>query len=150
MNWKKNILLAGAVALLVFLLVRTFFLKSELLNDEKKWFVKNLNYQFSFLIDTISVYGYDGKGFLIGRISKGNFDAATEKELLKQLKEYKTLTFVRNRRGGTTLLTCRAAKRYQKDDSLYIDSDKDQIVQYREGKILAKEAITESLMVTLF
>ncbi len=147
---RKNLLLLTAILIFASLLMRTVFVKLDSLDGERKWFVENLNYQFSFVVDTVSVYGYDGKGFLVGHIVSGNLKSEIEHELVKQLKVYQSLAFLKERMDGTYLLSNRAPKRYQKDDSLYIDSDKGQIVQYREGKILAKEAITESLMATLF
>lgn len=140
----------SSILLLIALAVRAFFLQTNVIEEERKWFVGQLNYNCSITVDTVSVYGYRGEGFLFCTLVSGKPDISIEKGLRENLKYYKSLFFLRETKNHKYLITTPKADKFQKEDSLLINSAKNQILVFRNKKILFEELISNSMMTELF
>ncbi|MFN7600004.1 MAG: hypothetical protein ACK5R0_01235 [Bacteroidota bacterium] len=147
---KKWLIIVSSILVLIALAVRAFFVQANVIEEERKWFVGQLKYDFALKVDSICIYGYTGEGFLDCTLSAGEVEVSIQKELLKKIKLHKAMWFIQRAKNGSYLITNSKASRFQKGDSLLINSNNTRIQVFRKGKVLFQEKISDSMMTALF
>jgi hypothetical protein len=145
---KKWIIIIGAFLLLALLAARGLYKTINRVDDERFWYVGELNLKCTLQIDSIANYGGNTGGLYCSLIS-GRIDNDAEFRLNQRLLHHKRIRFLSQWNGQYYLLSRRAYK-YSVGDSLTIDSRQDQIIFYREGKEIWKAKVTNSLQSRVF
>lgn len=137
-----------SIALIFVLAVsRLIFTTSSNINDDVDEYVKSLDYDFIAMIDSVVVVNQKkGTGWIVLAIQSGHVNRATEDSLNRTLKHHKRLRFLipadRNRfkifQGGV--------KRYNRGDSVVIDSPIDRFSVWRNGESIRDVKITQSMV----
>lgn len=132
--WIYGILGAIVMFLLVVRLIYTSATKQE---EEKKWYIKQLDYDFSARVDSI-LY----KGVAVIQITGGKFNPRKEKQLRRQLKEHERMFIVASGDGHQKMRVPFAAL---KGDSVYVNSSDDVLSLYRGDSLLISRPLNVSL-----
>ena len=142
---KSWLIFAAGMIIVFALVVRLIIRKSSRVKDEREWYVQNLNFKFSAELDTVELINKNGVGYLIFQLTSGRMDPSTEDSLKRHLKDHERLRFLPRRRDGKISLISGAVKKYQKGDSLFVNSAKDQIVIFRDTLKLWERSISGAL-----
>ena len=130
---KRTIIMVLGSALMIFLVVRMFFVLVGRRNDVEREFVSMLNYDLSARVDSVGTFDKHAPvGFLYVSITRGKVDSK-EKKLARKLKHGKDLRFLA-RDSGRYYLFSRQIHDYKVGDSLVINSSQDQFQLFRTGK----------------
>jgi hypothetical protein len=125
-------------ALIVFLLVlRLVFIHVNKLNDEKAWYISQLHYDCSARVDSIA---RPGRALLT--VTGGSLDASREWKLKDELHAHGMLHLIIQRNQWYDL---RVPDVTQKNDSICIQSDRDELSLYRNGALVLTRPLSESL-----
>ncbi len=141
---KKWLIIIGSVVVLMLLVARLIYTAITGEKYEKRWYVSELHYDFSAEVDSVETYHQNG-GSVHFHLTRGSVETSHERKLNKNLKHNRYLGFVYYSRGdGARIFTSRPL-RYKAGDSLSVNSDKDNLTFYRNGKEIANAKISESL-----
>jgi hypothetical protein len=139
----KRWIIGIAITLVLFALVARLIIKGfRNRGNERKWYVENLNYNFSAEIDSIRLLNKKGFGFIICHPTNGNFNISVEDSLVRHLKHHKRMRFLTRARGGNVEFISGNADQYLRGDSVCINSENNKILIYRKGnKVYDNELI---------
>jgi len=139
---KKWIVILFAVALMAFLLVKGIQRQSRKVDDERKWYVEQLHYDFSGEIDSIQLLNAK-IGRVLFHFTRDSIDRSKEDNLNLKLKHNGNLRFLIPKIEGRMILISRNADRLAPGDSLIVNTDMNQITVFRKGvKIVENDAIS--------
>ena len=134
---KRRTIIFLSIAVLLALVVRFFFLHAEGVKKERRWYVEQLNFEFSAKVDSLLHFRKD-RGLLFLQITDGEVSKSRERKLNTQLKYNGNLRFMLFVRNKTAIHTTDAGK-YVAGDSIRIITRENRIKIYRD-KILVSEA----------
>ncbi|HTH58337.1 MAG TPA: hypothetical protein VL728_19960 [Cyclobacteriaceae bacterium] len=146
---KKWLIIIGSFMLLVFLGIRGIYLATHRIDDEKHWYVDNLNLHCTLQVDSVEVVSGEN-GFIVCHLISGRLDRQVEDSLNKELSHFKRLRFIRSRLNDQYDLYTRRASNYLPGDSLRIDSKQDSVVFFRKGETTVKVRVSNFLREKLF
>ena len=147
---KKWGIIVGSFLLLLFLAARGLYKTIHRIDDEKHWYVSELNLVCTLQIDSIATFTKSGVGFLFCNLISGEIDNSIEPKLNKKLSHHKRIRFLNRRSDGRYFIFSRRANKYQVSDSLQIDSNKDQVIFYSAGQEIWKAKVSNSLREAIF
>ena len=130
---KRWIIIAGAFLLLALLAARGLYKTIHSIDDEKLWYVSQLNLECTLEIDSIATFSKKGNGLLYCNLISGDIDNSTESKLNKKLRHHKRIKFLTPISDGRYLIYSRRSHEYLVRDSLRIDSKNNQVIFYRSG-----------------
>jgi hypothetical protein len=136
------------VGLLVFRLIFKQKKKFDRFSEEREWYAKNLNYDFSAVVDTVAL-DHPGQnysqGMVVCKVTRGDINCHTEDSLKRKLEHHKRLRFNEMKRPGYVRFVMPAANRFVTGDSLVVNSDSNRLEFYREQKRFYHAALSELL-----
>jgi len=141
---KKGLIIFLSIALLFFLVIRSFFLHSDRVKKEKLWYVKHLNFEFSARIDSVHVFR-KSSGILFFTITEGEINRSVERHLNRKLKYNSNLRCILDRPNGKLAIGSAEAKKYEVGDSIRVVTEQDVIKIYRNGTFVSEAEIAKSL-----
>jgi hypothetical protein len=144
---KRTIIIIGAVALMIFLIVRMIVIHSGEVDDAKHEFVSKLGYDLSARIDSVGLFNKNAPvGFLYVTITRGTFEN-NEKKVARKVKDPSRIhwRYLVPRKGKGIEIFHKDANKLQQGDSLVINSDKDLLVIFRNGSKVSESVISENL-----
>jgi hypothetical protein len=141
---KRTLILIFGAVLLLFLIVRMFFVMAGRWDDAKREFVSKLNYDLSARVDSVGFYKNAPVGFLYVRITAGTIDSK-EKKIARKLKNGKDLRFLVPYDSGRYYIFSRQIFDYKVGDSLVINSSKDLFQLFRGGEKIHELVISDNL-----
>src|SRR5260221_2503710 len=147
---KKWGILVGSFILLLVLAVRGLYKTVNRIDDEKHWYVSQLNLDCTLQVDSIASFTKRGPGFVFCNLISGEIDNSIEPKLNKKLSHHKRIRFLNHRSDGRYFFFSRRANKYQVSVSLQVDSNKDQVIFYREGKEIWRAKVSNSLREAIF
>ena len=127
-KWTLGI---GIVAVILLLVYRLFTKHVDGVKAEKAWFLSELNYEFSAEIDTLV-----DPSHILFHVTQGQLDTKREQKLGENLRYWGELILFRYPGDKVEMLI--GGARYQRGDSLYLNTDQN-IVRIYRGKGLIKE-----------
>jgi hypothetical protein len=149
---RRTILYIGigviAVGLLVFRLIFKQKKKFDRFGEEREWYAKNLNYDFSAVVDTVALdnpsqnYSW---GMVVCKLTRGDLNYRTEDSLKRKLEHHKRLRFNEMKTKGFVRFKMPSANRFVAGDSLVVNSDSNRVEFYREKKRYYHAALSELL-----
>jgi hypothetical protein len=128
--------LIGVVALAA-LIIRISHAHINELKEEKAWYIANLNYTCSARVDSII---RPGRALL--HVTTGTMDPQREWQLKSKIRAHGILHLVISR---DSLFDLRVPRATLKGDSLTINSETDQLLIYRNKKLVLSSTLTQSL-----
>jgi len=140
---KKWLIIIGSIVVLILLVVRLIVTAVGGEEDEKQWYVSQLHYNFSAEVDSVEKFHQNG-GLVYFHLTRGSIETSYEKKLNKKLKHSHLGFIYYNRGDGVKIFTSRP-NTYKAGDSISVDSEKDNLTFYRDGKEIATAKISESL-----
>ena len=141
---KKWIVILFAIALMVFLLVNGIQMQSRKVDDERKWYVEQLHYDFSGEIDSIQLLNAK-IGRVLFHFTRDSIDRSQEDNLNTKLKHNGNLRFLIPKTEGKMILISRNADRLAPGDSLIINTDMNKITVFRKGMKIDENEVTSSM-----
>jgi hypothetical protein len=138
-------LLIGLSAFVFLFLAGRLILKSFQKSDaEKKWYLENLDIKFSAKVDTV-ILKTKYQGFILFHVTEGDFDKTAEDELNEQVVHHHRLKLFVNKPNDQIEIFTKMAYRYKPGDSLYINTSEDQLLIFRNRKIIYHRTLMELL-----
>ena len=127
------------IIVIVFLLLvaRLIYSRVDHLKKEKAWYISELHYEFSGRIDSIV-----RPGRALVTITHGDFDSNREWQLKDSIQYHGLLHLFISREGWYDV---RVPLQTSLNDSLYVNSDNDQLSLYRNGELIVSRPLSESL-----
>jgi hypothetical protein len=141
---RSTLLIILSVLILVGLGGRFFVKKSTDYEDEKEWFVNNLNYDFVLRVDSV-VNVKEGKGFLICTLDSGKLATTTEDSLNLNLSYYKKLKFLRHSSAKEVRIFSAVTGVFRKNDRVYVNSSENAFIFFRDQKIIRRYKLDEAI-----
>jgi hypothetical protein len=126
-----------ASTVLTLLVVRVGYRHVEALKEEKAWYISQLHYECSATIDSVI---RPGRALL--SVTNGVMDADREWKLKEKLNAYGMLHLAIRR---DSLYDLRVPNEAMANDSVYISSDHDQLLVYRNGELLITRPLSAFL-----
>ena len=142
---KKIVIILILVVALVLLGIRLFTNQAEGIEDERMWYVKELNYKFSATVDSITPFPRGTSGLIYFRIIDGSPELSTESRLSKQLEFNEHLDFVLQQPDHKLAFHSIVADTYKVGDSLVVNTDRGRITVFRNSKYVTENDIAASL-----
>jgi hypothetical protein len=123
------------VGLLVFRLIFKQKKKFDRFDEEREWYVKNLNYDFSAKVDTVALdhpnQNYS-PGMVVCILTRGDLNYRTEDSLKRKLEHHKRLRFNEMKESGYIRFVMPSANRFVQGDCVVVNSDSNRLEFYRE------------------
>jgi len=142
---KKTLLIFAGVALIVILLVvRLFTRQSNALDEERAWFVESLEYEFSARVDSIRMLNAN-TGRLWCLLETGDPKVGREDSLKRHFREHDILYLIIRRTSDTVTFLVPYAHKILPGDRVRVSSKADSIRFFREGELVASDALTSTL-----
>ena len=135
--WWKIIIAVFILGLLVVRLGYKAFNKVREREVERQWYVENLRYDFTAIVDTIIMRDGATVGFgtILGEVIEGSYNPRIEDSLNNQLKLFSSLRLNTSNRAGRIRFHFRDAGSYTKGDTFRINSANDQILFFRRPEV---------------
>lgn len=143
---KKTILILIGVGLLMILLIaRLIFQQTNHNDDERKWFAKELGYEFTARVDTVWIFN-ENAGRLRCVLITGDPQIEREDSLKRFFKQYDMLYLIFKRSADSIyFMLPENIKLVARGDSVRVSSRENSIEFFREGKPLMTDSLTETL-----
>ncbi|MEJ7643875.1 MAG: hypothetical protein WKF87_04735 [Chryseolinea sp.] len=135
---KKWIFGFAIVAIISILIYRAFTEHVNGVETERTWFLQELNYDFSAVVDTVHRPNH-----LLFHVTHGSLDRTAEEEVGKRLKYWGQLTLLTY--YGDQFELMNGSAKYKKGDSLYLNSRENITRIYRNGKLIKEFELTRAL-----
>ncbi len=126
-----------AIVLLALLVTRLFYRHIGGVEEERRWYISQLHYDFSARVDSVI-----GPGRVLINVTHGDVDLKREWKLKEELRFNGMLHLVISRGNDLDVL---APVECRPDDSLYINSDKNLLCLYRDQELLLTRPLSTSL-----
>ena len=133
-----------SIAVFFLLVVRSFFVHRDRVENEKRWYIKNLNFEFSGRVD--SVHASKRRGLLYFQITHGETPKSTKEHLNKQLKHNGNLRFIIFTRDEKLAILMEGAGKCIAGDSIQINTNENEISVYRNKILISKAEAVKSLI----
>lgn len=134
-KWTIGVTVTAIILLLVY---RLFTKHVDGVKAEKAWFLSELNYDFSGVIDTVNRPNH-----ILFHVTHGHLDTNREMALGQKLKYWGQLVLFLYEGDKVELLNGNA--KYQSGDSLYLNSDSNVVRIYRKGHLIKESELMSSL-----
>jgi hypothetical protein len=140
---KKTLLIIAGIGLLcVILIVRNVYRQNNRMSQEREWFVKGLEYEFSARVDSIRMFN-ESTGRLWCRITSGDPKVHREDSLKKLFTQHDMLYFVFHRVADSIIFILPEAKMIEKNDSVRVSSKENSIQVFRGDEKVFSDEMTD-------
>ena len=141
----KRFIIIAAIVLLLFGAIRAFLNTKNAVDDEMRYYVQNLHYNFSARVDSIEILNAKRqRGFLVCDLIKGKCNGSVEDSLNHHLVNYKRIRFLFFYPNGQFKILRDGIFKYQSGDRVAVNSDRDEFKIFRDGDVIWKSKITQS------
>jgi hypothetical protein len=114
--------------------------------QERELYAQQLRYDFSMQIDTLSfLSGNAGPGKVAGKITRGTAIQSREDSLANSLKHFDRLYFNESKTPGSVRFVMPGADRFQKNDSIVVNSYQNEIKFFRNGSLRYEDKLSNLL-----
>lgn len=137
---KGKVIWISIVCVLVFLTIRLFRNHGHGVRDEKVWYINELDFEFSGILDSA-----DRPGQILFHVTSGQINRSKESELKKKLKFNGILELLLYRADGKLDLFIQDPHQFNPGDSLYLNSERGLVQFYRNGEMISEHALVRSL-----
>lgn len=129
----KNLVIGGLAILI--LCLYTVYKKYDNYWKEIEWYTQNLDYDFTARVDSAIAFHENGNGFLYISLRSGELDKQREDSLRNLLKHYRLLRFLRTEKNILAIFSG-STDSFHTGDSVYVNSDKNQFLIFRDKMII--------------
>src|SRR6188768_3533527 len=136
---KKWIVISLAAALIRFCIVRIVNRKVSSIDSKRQSYFDQLDFEFSGLVDSVVVEDKN-HGLLFFHITAGYADVVKEAKLNSQLDFDNKFLFLAELANNKFEIAIHNPTLCNRGDSLYINTDKNLINVYRQGKQITSES----------
>jgi hypothetical protein len=142
---QRTLLTLAVIGLVCFLLiVRLFFRQHNRMTDEREWFAKALQYEFSATVDSIAMYNKNS-GRFYATITDGNPRLEREDSLKKLFKQHDMLYLIYKRSANSIVFIVPDVHDAAKGDSMRVSSENNIVRFFRDGKEVSSSPLTKTL-----
>jgi len=135
---RNRWIISIGVVIIVFLTYRLFTQHVDGVEDEKLWYINNLKYDFSGKVEMVHRPNH-----ILFQVTSGKFDKDREDDLADRIKFWGRLELLIAR--GESFELMNGLAKYQKGDSLYINSDENVVRIYRGKELLSESDLVRAL-----
>jgi len=135
---KKWIIGIAAFGVICFLIYRTFTGHVNGVEAERLWYLRELNYNFSAIIDTVHRPNH-----LLFHFTHGSLDRTAEHRVGNRLKYWGHVQLLIYH--GNQIELMNGSAKYEKGDSLYLNSRLNVARIYRGGRLVKEFELTRAL-----
>lgn len=137
---KKILIGISAIGMAMFLLIAFFNGHVDGVREEKARYIKNLDFEFSGRLDSA-----ERPGQVLFQVINGKLDRDKERELGAKLEHNGVIEPLLYRPDGKLDLMIPDPHHFRQGDSLYLNSSKNLVAFYRNGKLLSGHSLVKSL-----
>lgn len=137
---KKKVIWISAIVTLTLLIIISFRQHVRGMKDEKDWYIKQLDFEFSALLDSA-----ERPGQVLFDVANGKLNREKEKQIASKLKYSGVLELLLYRPDGKLDLLITNPHDFRQGDSLYLNSNRNLVSIYRKGKLLSEHSLVKSL-----
>jgi len=141
---KKRVIIILSILVLLFLIARPIYIYLKGFYDERRWYVEQLNIDLSGEIDSINVMKEEA-GFILFHLTRGNVDSSHEDSLNTKLKHNGYIKFLGFKQDDKLEIFTHTPTLYLRSDSIYVNSDRNSLIIYRDGQEISKSEISAHL-----
>jgi len=141
---RQSVIIIASIIIIGLLAVRSLVLHRTRVREERKWYITHLNYDFSATVDSVGAFRGAGSGWVYFHIVGNSPDLYEEDRLNAKLKYARSLRFVRRKKYILFFLSFNINK-YQKGDSIVINSAADKISVFRSDTLTYENKISPSI-----
>lgn len=143
---RKTLFILTGVAIVIFaLILRLAFQQKDEHEEERKWFIQSLGYEFSARVDTVRVFN-EHAGRVRCLLSSGNPLVSREDSLKSYFKEHDMLYFIFKRSADSiTFILPEHIRQIEKGDCVRVSSSANRIQFFRGRNTLVDDSLTEML-----
>lgn len=136
-KWTLAVLIG---ALFIFLSHRLFNKHVVGVASEKQWYIEQLNFKFSGVIDSVNRHGH-----ILFSVTHGSLDRQQESRLNSQLKRNGMLNLFLYKPDEMVELMIPNAHRFIAGDSIYVNSSLNMVKVYRGDSLLLQHPLVPLL-----
>lgn len=125
---------------LIFLTIRLFYDHVDGVKSERQWYIEQLDFEFSGVIDTVNRPGH-----ILFHVTNGNIDREKEDIVNEKLKRNGFLDLFLYKSNDQIELMIDGAHKYMNGDSIYLNSSKNLVKIYRNKKLLSEYELLRSI-----
>lgn len=141
---KWLIITLSAVAF--FLLSGRLIIRGFQKNDaEKKWYLEQLEFEFSAQVDTVLLHT-KYHGLVLFHVTEGDVNREMEDRLNEQLVHHAGLRLLTFKSNDQVEFFSKMAYQYRRGDSLRVNTGKDQLLIFRKNKKIYERGVMELLV----
>jgi hypothetical protein len=137
---KNKIIWVTALIIFTLLIVRTFKTHVDGVTQERRWYIEQLRFDFSGVVDTAR-----DAGNILFHVTHGNLDREKESRLNEQLEFNGVLALLLYRPNNKFVLMIDSAYKFRKGDSIYLSSDKNIVRIYRRKTLISEKELLKSI-----
>ena len=142
---KKTLLITGSIGVVCLLLViRLFYTQSGGLAEEREWFARALQYEFSAQVDSVRMFNAE-TGRLWCRITAGDPKVHREDSLKRSFKKHDMLYLIFHRSADSIIFLVPNGNLVSTGDSVRVSSEKNTIQFFRDKKQVATDQLSNTL-----
>lgn len=130
----------SAIGILLFIAISTFREHVNAVKNEKANYIKQLDFEFSGLLDSA-----ERPGQVLFQITSGKFNWDKEKEIGSKLKHNGVIELFLYRPDEKLDIMIIDPHDFRQGDSLYLNSNRNIVAIYRHGKLLSEHSLVKSL-----
>lgn len=125
------------------LVVRLFVKQSNKMDEEREWFARELQYEFSARVDSVRLFN-ENTGRLWCRLTSGNPQTHREDSLKPLFKEHDMLYLIFHRSADSIIFLIPNGNYVAKGDSVRVSSEKNTIQFFRDKNQVATNQLSKT------
>lgn len=140
---KTFLILAGVALVCLLLIINIFFSEFNSHEKEREWFIRNLRYEFSVVVDSVQRHN---RTFVDGRVTAGQPHVYREDSLKNSLEKYEKMMLVNRYRNDSIRFIVKLPEEIRKGDSIRLSSKQNSITVFRNDTLVAKAKLSELII----
>jgi hypothetical protein len=140
---KRWLIILTTSVIFLFLVARLVIKGYSDGEDERRWYIQQLGFEFSGRVDTV-IMKTKYQGLIVFHVTDGNVDKAREDRLNEQLVHNHRIRFLTFRQKDQIQFSSKIAYQYLPGDSVCVNTQQNQVVMYRKGKRISGYPVMES------
>lgn len=141
---KKTLIIIGSIIFIILLGINGVRMQIRQSESEVDSYISNLGFQFSATIDSVRPAARNF-GIVIFHITDGAIDSVRENEIGKSLKHHDKIRFLRYKTTSVVKMLSHELNLYKPGDSIQVDTDKNLIRIFRDGKVSKESTVKNSM-----
>jgi hypothetical protein len=143
---KRTLIIIGAVAVVILLIVRMIMLQISRQDDRSREYVSKLDYDFSARVDSVALFNPNAPvGFICFRVTTDSLVYREKRIARKMDPKSRGGRFLQPIRDNRFQMFSKDVKLYKVGDSLYVNSSEDKMRLFHERQLVREFTISKEI-----